>query len=81
MGLSGQGWWGRGGGTNLWTAAIEGTLGVKVGDGAAGDVHADQGPVDLQVDGDQQQILLEDVHLRRGRGRSGNERERERESG
>lgn len=50
-------------GSYLWTASVQSPLRVKVRDGSAGDVHADQRPVDLQVDRDQQQIFLEDVHL------------------
>ena len=49
--------------SHLWAASVESALGVEVGDCPTGDVYADQGPVDLQVDRDQEEILLEDVHL------------------
>lgn len=47
----------------LGAAPVQGPLGVVVGDGSTGNVYADQRPVDLQMDGDQQQVLLEDVDL------------------
>lgn len=47
----------------LGAASVERPLGVEVGDGSARDVDADQRPVDLQVDRDQQQLLLEDIHI------------------
>lgn len=50
----------------LRAASVERPLRVEVGDGSAGNVHTDQRPVDLQVDGDQQQVLLKDVHLTQG---------------
>ena len=54
---------------------------VEVGDGPFGNVHAHQRPVDLQVDGDQQEILLEDVHLEEMKAErdEGRERWRQRE--
>lgn len=50
-------------GSDLGAAPVQGPLGVVVGDGSAGNVYADQRPVHLQVDGDQQQVLLENVDL------------------
>ena len=47
----------------LRAASVESPLRVKVCDGSTRNVNTDQGPVDLQVDGDQQQILLKDVNL------------------
>lgn len=47
----------------LGAAAVERALGVEVGDGPAGHVHGHQRPVHLQVDGDQQQLLAENVHV------------------
>ena len=52
----------------LWAASVESPLRVKVSDGSARNVHTDQRPVDLQVDGDQQQVLLKDVNLTGRRG-------------
>lgn len=53
----------------LRAAPVQGPLRVEVGDGPTGDVDADQRPVDLQVDGNEQQILLEDVDLMEGQRR------------
>lgn len=50
-------------GSDLGAAPVQGPLRVVIGDGSTGNVYTDQGPVDLQVDGDQQQVLLEDIDL------------------
>lgn len=40
--------------SDLRAAAVQGALRVKVGDGASPHVNRDEGPMHLQVDGDQQ---------------------------
>lgn len=48
---------------HLWAAAIQGPLGVKVGDDALRNIHTHQRPVNLQMDGNEQEQLLENIHL------------------